>query len=280
MPIRVTLKSAWREVGLGIGLFIPFFFGAGALESALLAAGFSFPSTPLPSLGKEMRSHFNRLMNMCGERNPRSSVAGSIRAQRAERKEKEGLMRSSSWKGIPVWGLIGLLPFLWGCSVIPPEAREEADLSVAFPELQQDPDFYLGRTVLLAGMITKVERLDDQTELELLQRPLRREDVPIGTMPSEGRFVISHSGGLDPAIYRSGRYVTVMGQVIGSRMVRVGETEDRAPIINSELLRPWSQFQQDYYNAYYHPRDYPSYPYHPRYGDFYFDWFLNTPYRF
>ena len=44
-----TLKSAWREVGLGIGLFIPFFFGAGALESALLAAGFSFPSTPLPS---------------------------------------------------------------------------------------------------------------------------------------------------------------------------------------------------------------------------------------
>ena len=30
-------------------MFIPFFFGMGVLESALRAAGFSFPSTPLPS---------------------------------------------------------------------------------------------------------------------------------------------------------------------------------------------------------------------------------------
>ena len=60
-------------------------------------------------------------------------------------------MKSSSGKGIALCGLILLLPFLWGCSVIPSEARKEADLSVSFSELQKDPDFYLGRTVLLAG---------------------------------------------------------------------------------------------------------------------------------
>ena len=189
-------------------------------------------------------------------------------------------MKSSSGKEIPLCGLILLLPLLWGCSVIPPEARKEADLSVSFPELQKDPDFYLGRMVLLAGMITKVESLDDQTELEVLQRPLKREDLPIETNAWEGRFIISHSGDLDTAIYRSGRYVTVMGQVIGSRMLKVGEAEYRAPMIDSELLHPWSQFLQDYYNAYYHPRTYPDYPYHPPYGDFYFDWFLFYPFTF
>jgi membrane protease YdiL (CAAX protease family) len=39
-----------REVLLGIALFVPFFFGAGLLETALLSLGFSAPSTPLPSL--------------------------------------------------------------------------------------------------------------------------------------------------------------------------------------------------------------------------------------
>jgi len=44
-----TLKSAWGEAVLGLGLFIPFFLGVGVCESALRAAGLSFPSTPLPS---------------------------------------------------------------------------------------------------------------------------------------------------------------------------------------------------------------------------------------
>jgi CAAX protease family protein len=44
-----TFKNVWKEIGLGIGLFIPFFFTAGLFESALRFAGFSVPATPLPS---------------------------------------------------------------------------------------------------------------------------------------------------------------------------------------------------------------------------------------
>ena len=44
-----TFKNAWKEMGLGIGLYIPFFFAAGLFESALRVAGLSVPSTPLPS---------------------------------------------------------------------------------------------------------------------------------------------------------------------------------------------------------------------------------------
>ena len=44
-----TLSGKWREVALGVGLFLPFFYGVGLVGTALEAAGFSTPSTPLPS---------------------------------------------------------------------------------------------------------------------------------------------------------------------------------------------------------------------------------------
>jgi membrane protease YdiL (CAAX protease family) len=44
-----TFKNGRKDIVLGIGLYLPFSLGAGLLESALRAAGFSVPSTPLPS---------------------------------------------------------------------------------------------------------------------------------------------------------------------------------------------------------------------------------------
>jgi membrane protease YdiL (CAAX protease family) len=44
-----TFKGGWRDIILGIVLFIPFSYGAGILENALRAAGFTTPSTPTPS---------------------------------------------------------------------------------------------------------------------------------------------------------------------------------------------------------------------------------------
>jgi membrane protease YdiL (CAAX protease family) len=47
--IGLTFKNVWKEIALGIGLYIPLFFAAGLFESALRVAGLSVPSTPLPS---------------------------------------------------------------------------------------------------------------------------------------------------------------------------------------------------------------------------------------
>ncbi|MDA8186692.1 MAG: type II CAAX endopeptidase family protein [Dehalococcoidales bacterium] len=44
-----TFENGWKDIVLGVVLFIPLFFGAGLLESAFRAAGLSAPSTPLPS---------------------------------------------------------------------------------------------------------------------------------------------------------------------------------------------------------------------------------------
>ena len=42
-------KNGWKDVALGIGLFLPMSFAAGLLDHALQAAGFSAPATPLPA---------------------------------------------------------------------------------------------------------------------------------------------------------------------------------------------------------------------------------------
>jgi membrane protease YdiL (CAAX protease family) len=44
-----TFKNGWKDIALGVVLFIPLFYGAGMLENALRAVGFTVPSTPTPS---------------------------------------------------------------------------------------------------------------------------------------------------------------------------------------------------------------------------------------
>jgi len=44
-----NFKNFWREVAVGLSLFIPLFFGASLLENLLQKAGFSLPLTPVPS---------------------------------------------------------------------------------------------------------------------------------------------------------------------------------------------------------------------------------------
>jgi membrane protease YdiL (CAAX protease family) len=51
-PIRRlgwTAEKIWKDIGIGIGLFIPFFLGTSLLEKGLQSIGFSAPATPLPS---------------------------------------------------------------------------------------------------------------------------------------------------------------------------------------------------------------------------------------
>ncbi len=48
-----SLRNVGRETVIGIWLFIPLFFGAGALDAGLRSVGFSAPAVPLPSLVAE-----------------------------------------------------------------------------------------------------------------------------------------------------------------------------------------------------------------------------------
>lgn len=140
-------------------------------------------------------------------------------------------------QGITLIGLI--LVLLTGCaSVVPAELREQVDRHVGFEELQRDPARYQGRMVALGGEILGQFVYEDHVELEIRERPLSEgRDNPKLWALYRGRFRITHQEALDPALYRAGRPITVVGVVHRSRTLPGQDVA--SPVIEPTYLHLW-----------------------------------------
>jgi outer membrane lipoprotein len=131
--------------------------------------------------------------------------------------------------------------FLTGCGskVIPEEFEKKIDKKVTFEEVKRDPEAFKGKRILVGGEIIETRSLQGKTEIEILQKPLGRDRGPLPVDESEGRFVLVHASFLDPSVFRSGRRVTAVGVVEGSRSQKIGETEMIYPILENEHIHLW-----------------------------------------
>ena len=149
---------------------------------------------------------------------------------------------------VAVPGIIGsaaIFLLMTGCgAAISPELRAQVDPAVAFKAVFQDPDAYKGKVVLWGGEIIQVRNAKDGTWIELLQRPLGGDDRPIRDSASEGRFLVRHSGFLDPAVYAPGREMTVAGAVEGRRRQPLGEIEYSYPVVSDKQRVIWGPRQE------------------------------------
>ncbi|MFQ5656460.1 MAG: Slp family lipoprotein [Candidatus Methylomirabilales bacterium] len=132
--------------------------------------------------------------------------------------------------------LVGVLA---GCaSVVPETLQSQVDPQIAFSEVQSDPDGYEGTMVVLGGTITAHHSDDNFTELEVTELPLNeKRHNPILMARSGGRFVVATDGLLDPARYRPGRPITVVGRVQGARVAPGQDIPD--VLIKAEYLYVW-----------------------------------------
>lgn len=108
------------------------------------------------------------------------------------------MRRMADWtrRAGPFAGMI----FVAGCAgVIPEAARRGVDPDFTFAELRADPDAARDRRVVFGGEILKVTPRAQETEIEVLQYPLRGDDAPDRALRSGGRFLARWSGFLDPA---------------------------------------------------------------------------------
>jgi len=123
--------------------------------------------------------------------------------------------------------------------------------------------------VLWGGeIIHTLNQKDSSTLVEVLQRPLDREEEPDRSRPSEGRFLFLARSYLDPYIYRSGRKITVAGEIQGERIKLLGEMDYRYPLLLNKEIYLW----QDYYYRhpyYYYYDPWWGYPYWRRYPYYY-----------
>jgi outer membrane lipoprotein len=144
--------------------------------------------------------------------------------------------------GFPLLCTIVAVLLLAGCAhVISKGVLQEVDSSISFMQLLKDSEAYKGKTVLLGGDIIETQNLSNKTLVVVLQRPLGSRGEPGAGDVSEGRFIITTAGFLDPAIYSSGRKITVAGRVVGKEVRPLGEITYAYPVIEKCELYLWPE---------------------------------------
>ncbi len=146
--------------------------------------------------------------------------------------------------------LAAMVLALSGCArTFPTEVTDRVDKNIKFGDLIRDPQLYKGKTVMLAGTIasTKAEK-DGSTAIEVVQKPAYRSGRPLRTDETGGRFLAVSKQFLDPALYRPGRPVTIVGEVIGDSVKPLGEMAYRYPLLQTEAVHMWQP------RSYYGPR--------------------------
>ncbi len=127
-----------------------------------------------------------------------------------------------------------------GCA--PPFSRaalDRVDRTVTFKELRGDPERFRGTWLMLAGIIIQTRNTDEGTFIEVLQKPMDRRSRPLETDETGGRFIITTSQFLDPAVYHGGKRISVVGEVAGSKTQPLGEIPYRYPVVRAKELNLW-----------------------------------------
>jgi len=155
---------------------------------------------------------------------------------------------------------------LSGC-VSPQPAGDVSALSVS--SVQASPP-ELAQPVRWGGTITSIENTAaGSTVLEIVARPLNLIGRPLRNDISDGRFIAEVDSFLDPQIIKSGRDITVMGEVKNLRPGFVGNTEYAFPVVVVQNYRYWKRLPRK--NASHLPH--PGLHHHDRFwGDFWHNW--------
>lgn len=120
-----------------------------------------------------------------------------------------------------------------------PDFRTEGVSDLTPESTLADGESAQGERVLWGGRILAVRPLEHGTQLELLAFPLRRNHMPDQNQSSQGRFLVMHSGFLEPADWSPDRLVTVSGVLDGFEDARIGEATYRYPVVRPDDLHLW-----------------------------------------
>ncbi|UCH52985.1 MAG: Slp family lipoprotein [Pseudomonadota bacterium] len=172
------------------------------------------------------------------------------------------------------WWIITLATALGACTTVPEPIKSAPPGDVQVAEARLDPERFRGTTVRWGGAIQSVRNERDSTVLEIVARRLDSSGQPREEDKSAGRFLAKAAGFLDPALYATGREVTVRGVIDGVSDAMIGDFPYRYPIVRVEYLHLWAPrpppLPPYYWDPYWGYPGYPwgwpyRYPYYPPY---------------
>lgn len=143
------------------------------------------------------------------------------------------------------WWLPVLSALLIASGCATGDSFESTEPRITYTQLKAAPDTYKGQPITLGGKVLSAKRLKEETRIEILQLPLASSLRPaVDLSTSQGRFVATKKEFLDPAIIPSGTFVTVTGEVTGSVVLPLDETDYTFPAVEIKTLRVWPKEEE------------------------------------
>ncbi len=153
-----------------------------------------------------------------------------------------------------------------GCSpVISDQAMQAVDPLLDFAQVKQDPNAYIGKTLLLGGLLVDTRVNREGTDLEVVLFTLDRWQRPLAPDESGGRFIARTDSFLDPDLFRPGLQVTLTGTVAGEEVRPLKGVDYHYPVFTIDEIHLWQPPARYGYPPYYY---YPTYPWAPFYDPF------------
>lgn len=143
--------------------------------------------------------------------------------------------------------LVTSIIFLAGCApVISEQSLSLVDRELSFAELRKAPDSYIGKHILLGGEIARVSNSNDGGELEVVQFSTDENGEITDKAKSGGRFIARSTEFLEPALYRTGLLVTVVGKMQGKKNKTLGDVLYTYPVLAIREIHIWKPEELSY----------------------------------
>ncbi|POT58613.1 hypothetical protein C3432_12075 [Citrobacter amalonaticus] len=140
---------------------------------------------------------------------------------------------------------IAVTLLLSGCTTIPPSIKGngQPDLQKDFLKIQKTPSLYVGQQARLGGLVINVINQPNETLLEIAVLPLNINARPEISAQYQGRLLAKSLTFLDPVNFRN-HYVTLLGNLTGSRSGRVGNSAYPFITMNVSGYQVWQEETQ------------------------------------
>jgi len=157
-------------------------------------------------------------------------------------------------------------------SHIPPEIKQPMDGAPSVAQVRGQADTYLSQKVRWGGVILNTENKHKTSQLTIIAFPLSDHGEPQVSDHSPGRFIAIVDEFLEPQVYSNDREITVIGNVLKTETLKVGEFPYEYPVIKVDYYYLWPAKPEPadivyppywMYDPYY-PWPYYPYPYYPR----------------
>ncbi|MBD3666703.1 MAG: Slp family lipoprotein [Kangiella sp.] len=151
-------------------------------------------------------------------------------------------------KFLSVGAMAGLLA---ACANVPESIELDKANRVDFAQVAQSPATYAGEEVRWGGVIARVENLEKDTLIEVVNLPLDRQARPVKDSQTGGRFIARVPGFLDPMIYQKGKEITFVGMLGEPMPGKVGKHEINFPVVDTRSHYLWKERpRREYVEAY------------------------------